>query len=650
MSSIRLTFPDGSSKDYPVGITGIEIAKQIGPRLAADAVAVKLDGQVVDLTRPLEKGGDFRILTFKDEDGRRVYWHSASHVMAQAVVDLFPGTRLAIGPAIEDGFYYDFDSPTTFSTDDLARIEDRMREIIAADQPFERIEVPAAEARAQFETQGEKYKVELIDELDSETLTLYRDGRFVDLCAGPHLPSTGRIGAVRLLSVAGAYWRGDERREMLQRIYGTAYPTEKEVRAHLQRLEEARRRDHRRLGRELDLFSIQEDVGPGLVLWHPKGALVREIIEDFWKKVHRRRGYVLVSTPHIGKIGLWETSGHTEWFTEEMYAPMDAGGVPYLIKPMNCPFHILIYKSHVRSYRELPIRMGELGTCYRYQRAGVLHGMLRPRGFTQDDAHIFCTPEQLVDEIIGVLDLVQYMMKTFGYDEYKMELTARDPDHLDHYVGSDEVWQQAEAALVQALDTKRLPHEVAEGEAKFYGPSIDVSLRDAIGRWWQGPTIQVDFNEPERFDVTYTDADGESKRVVMVHRTVLGSMERFVAGLVEHLAGAFPTWLAPVQAIVLPVADRHARHAVEVRDRLRAADIRAEADDRSETLNRKIRDAQNQKIPYMLVVGDREVESDQVAVRTREEGDRGPTDLSDFIAEVRAEVAQATQPPDHAPS
>jgi len=638
MSSITLTLPDGSEKRYDAGATPAQVAEDIGPRLAKAAVAAKLDGELTDLQRPIHEDAAIEIVTFDTDEGREVYRHTASHVMAQAVTELFPGTKLAIGPATEDGFYYDFDSPTTFTEDDLPKIEQRMQEVVSADLPLEREEVSLQEAKRLYEERDNEYKLELLDEVEDNRVMLYRQGDFVDMCRGPHLPSTGRLGALKLLRLAGAYWRGDERRQMLQRIYGTAYPRQKELDEHLHRIEEARRRDHRRLGRELDLFSIQDDVGPGLVLWHPKGSIVREAIEDFWRRVHRQRGYELVYTPHIGKYSLWETSGHVEWFMEDMYPPMEVEGQQYLIKPMNCPFHILIFKSKTRSYRDLPLRMGELGTVYRYERSGVLRGMLRVRGFTQDDAHIFCRPDQLEDELIEVIDLAQYMMRAFGYEQYEVELTARDPEHTDEYIGDDATWERAEAALVAALASKQVAYHRAQGEAKFYGPSIDISLKDALGRLWQGPTIQCDFNEPERFDATYTTADGSPERVVMVHRTVLGTMERFIAGLIEHVAGAFPVWLAPVQVIVLPIADRHAEYAGQVTEQLQEAGVRAQLDARSETLGHRIRDAELQKVPYLLIAGDREVEASTVAVRARGEGDRGPAELSEFLRALQPEL------------
>jgi threonyl-tRNA synthetase len=639
MMAITVTFPDGSTREYECGVTVAAVAKDIGPSLARAAVAGMLDGRVVGLSRPLEEDAQVKILTFADAEGRALVWHSTAHVMAQAVKALFPGAKLGIGPAIEEGFYYDFDVPQSFSPEDLERIEERMRQIIKEDEPFVRELVSKAEAERRMEAMGETYKLQLIEELGADQeITFYRNGDFVDLCRGPHLPSTGRIKVVKLLSVAGAYWRGDEKRKMLQRIYGIAFESKQASKEHLERLAEIERRDHRRLGRDLDLFSLHEEGGPGLVFWHPKGARIRTIIEDFWREEHTRRGYDIVYTPHIAKAGLWETSGHLEWFRDDMYPSMDVDGLEYLVRPMNCPFHILMYKTQIRSYRDLPMRWGELGTVYRYERSGVLQGMLRVRGFTQDDAHIFCRPDQLEEEIVGVIDLALFMLSTFGYTEYVVELSVRDPETKDRYIGEDAVWEQAETALKNALDISGLAYRRAEGEAKFYGPAIDIQMKDALGRGWQGPTIQVDFNEPKRFDVNYVGEDGDSHRVVMVHRTVLGSMERFVGGLIEHYAGAFPVWLAPVQAMVIPISDNQLDYAVEVADRLKERKIRMSVDERREKMGYKIREAEQQKVPYMLIVGAREMEEGTVAVRKRGEGDLGGMSVEAFLDRISEEV------------
>ncbi|MBI3946637.1 MAG: threonine--tRNA ligase [Armatimonadetes bacterium] len=560
--------------------------------------------------------------------------HSAAHVMAQAVKDLFPEAKLAIGPPIQDGFYYDFDVARPFTPEDLERIEARMREIVAADHPITRSEMSREEAIRHFGDRGERYKVELIREIPEETVSLYTQDGFTDLCRGPHVESTGEVKAVKLLSVAGAYWRGSEKNQMLQRIYGTAWPTREALDAYLANLAERERRDHRRLGRELDLFSSREEMGAGLILWHPKGAMIRHLIESFWKEEHLKRGYEFLYTPHIASEEIYRISGHLQNYAENMYAPLEIEEHPYRLKPMNCPGHILVYKTHLRSYRELPIRYAELGTVYRYERSGTLHGLLRVRGFTQDDAHIFCTPEQLVGEVIGVLDFVDFLLRRFGYT-YKAYLATRPEKSL----GSDDVWEHATRSLVEALEARKLTYEVDPGGGVFYGPKIDIKLYDALGREWQGPTVQADFNLPERFDVTYVGADGAEHRAVMIHRVVLGSMERFIGGLIEHYAGAFPLWLAPVQAILIPIATRHGDYAHQVAAELRAAGLRVSVDDRSEKTGFKIREAQVQKIPYMLVVGNREIEQQSVSVRSREAGDLGAMSVEGFLSKAQAEMA-----------
>jgi len=550
--------------------------------------------------------------------------HSASHVMAEAVQYLFPDAKFGIGPVIEDGFYYDFDLPRPLTPEDLPKIEAKMAEIITADLPFTMEEVEKDEARRIFGQQP--YKLELIDEIPDDRVTIYRQGTFTDLCKGPHVGSSGEIKAFKLLSIAGAYWRGDERCPMLQRIYGAAFATEEELERHLERLAEASRRDHRRLGRELDLFSFHDEAGPGLVHWHPKGATVRRIIEDFWIQEHLKRGYEILYTPHIAKLDLWRTSGHWELYREHLYSPMDVDGQEYLVKPMNCPAHILIYKTRLRSYRELPLRWAELGTVYRYERSGVLHGLTRVRGFTQDDAHIFCRPDQLEDEVAGVVEFALFMMRSFGFEEYEIRLSTRP----ERYAGTIEVWEEAIHTLELALKRLDLRYMVDPGEGVFYGPKIDISLHDALGRAWQGPTTQVDFNLPQRFQVNYVGADGADHTVVMVHRTVLGSMERFLGCLIEHYGGAFPIWLAPVQAVVIPIADRHLDYASEVEAELKQAGMRIQVDDRQERMNLKIREAQLQKVPYMLVVGDREVESGTISVRLRGGDDLGRQTVAAF--------------------
>ena len=559
--------------------------------------------------------------------------HSTAHVMAQAVKDLFGDVKLAIGPAIEDGFYYDFDAPVRFTEEDLEKIEKRMQEIIDEDLPFERQKMNREEAIEFFKELDEPYKVELLEEMDDDTVTLYRQGYFVDLCRGPHIPSTGKIGAFKLLSLAGAYWRGDERNKMLQRIYGTAFFDKKSLRQYLRRLEEAKKRDHRKLGKELDLFSVSEDVGPGLVHWHPMGARIRNIIETFWRDSHYEHGYELLYTPHIGRSELWQRSGHLDFYKEGMYAPMEIDEQDYYVKPMNCPFHIQIYNSQIRSYRDLPLRWAELGTVYRYEKSGVLHGLLRVRGFTQDDAHIFCTPEQIEDEILEVLRFSLYLWRCFGFEDITAYLATRP----EKSVGEPKRWEQAQISLEKAVAAEGLDCKIDIGGGAFYGPKIDLKIRDAIGREWQTTTIQFDFNLPERFDMTYMGADGERHRPYMVHRALLGSLERFFGILVEHYAGAFPLWLAPVQARVMTITDRQVPFAKEVVDQLKKARVRAEADFRNEKLGFKIREAQVKKIPYALVIGDREVENRQVAPRARGNRTLPAMEVEAFISLVREE-------------
>jgi threonyl-tRNA synthetase len=562
--------------------------------------------------------------------------HSTAHVMAHAVKNLFPEAKIAIGPSIEEGFYYDFDVARPFTPDDLEKITEEMVKVAKAGAPFVRKEVSRDEALEMFK--NEPYKLELIRELpEGEVISTYDEGGFVDLCRGPHIDKANDVKVFKLLSSAGAYWRGDEHRERLQRVYGTAFETQEDLEHYVHVLEEAEKRDHRRLGKDLDLFSIQEEAGPGLVFWHPKGALVRKLIEDYWRDQHLAGGYDLLFTPHIASKQLWQTSGHLDFFTENMYSELDVDGQPYLIKPMNCPFHLLIYKSKVRSYRELPMRWAELGTVYRYERSGVLHGLMRVRGFTQDDAHIFCMREQLDSETKRVLQFVLNILRRFGFEEYEIFLSTRP----EKAVGGDDVWEEATASLRAALEDQGLHYEVDEGGGAFYGPKIDVKIKDAIGRFWQCSTIQVDFNEPERFDISYIGQDNQQHRPIMIHRALFGSLERFMGVLIEHYAGAFPVWLAPVQAVVLPIADRHGEYGAKVVESLKASGFRAQLDDRNEKTGYKIREAQMQKIPYMLVVGDREAEAGAVSVRSRAEGDKGAISLDDFTALLRAEIAAA---------
>jgi threonyl-tRNA synthetase len=563
--------------------------------------------------------------------------HSTSHIMAEAVLHLFPGAKFAIGPSIEDGFYYDFDLPRPLTPEDLEVIEARMREIIKASYPFERREISRKEAEEMFTDQ--LYKLELIGDMpEDEIISIYSQGEFTDLCRGPHVGNTSQVNpeAFKLLKVAGAYWRGDEKRPMLQRIYGTVWSDPEKLEAYLDKLKEMERRDHRRLGKELDLYSIHEEAGAGLVHWHPKGGVIRTVIENFWREEHYKAGYDVIYTPHIGRAQLWEDSGHLDFYRDLMYSPMDIEGQEYFIKPMNCPFHIMIYKSRLRSYRELPLRWAELGTVYRYERSGVLHGLLRVRGFTQDDAHIFCAPDQIEEEIGRALAFSLFIWRSFGFDEYEIYLSTRP----EKYVGEPERWEQAQEALHRALEKEGLPYEVDEGAGAFYGPKIDISVKDALGRIWQCTTIQFDFNLPEQFDMTFIGEDGKEARPYMVHRALLGALERFFGLLIEHYAGAFPVWLAPVQAVLIPITDRHIEYARQVVTQLREAGLRADMDARSERMQSKIRDAQLQKIPYMLIVGDREMEAGAVAVRLRTEEDLGGRPVEEFIAMAQEAVAE----------
>ncbi len=631
---IQVRLPDGTALSVDAGGTVADVAAAIGPGLAAAALAGKRNGAPVDLTDIVADGDEIELITDSSPEGLDIIRHSAAHIMAQAVAELYPGTRFGIGPTIEDGFYYDFELPTSLGADDLSAIEAKMKEIVSGKENFCRQEVTRDEALAEFKERDQTYKLELIDDLEDPVVSVYRQGSFIDLCRGPHIPHTGRIKAFKLLKVAGAYWRGDEGRPMLTRIYGTAFAKKADLKAYLERLEEAERRDHRVLGRQLDLFHIDDAVGPGLPLWHPKGAMLRKIIEDYWRDKHLASGYELVLVPHIARVGLWETSGHRDFYSENMYAPMEVESSEYIVKPMNCPLHMQIYNSRPRSYRDLPIRWAELGTVYRYERSGVLHGLLRVRGFTQDDAHIFCTPDQLQDEIIKVIDMVLDVLPTFGFTEYDIYLSTRP----EKYVGSLDKWDLATSALGEALQACGLKYQVDPGEGVFYGPKIDIKIKDAIGRAWQCTTIQVDFNLPKRFDITYKGEDNQDHQPIMIHRALLGSLERFIGCLIEHYAGAFPLWLAPVQAVVIPIADRHNEYAHSVKEQLAGAGLRAEVDERSESMNRKIRDNQLQKIPYMLVVGDRESESEAAAVRRRDGTDLGSLPVAEVVSAMKAEM------------
>ncbi len=631
---IRLTLEGGAGVELPVGSNALDAYREAGRAPEADAVIAEVGGQSVELTRPLSCGGELRLLGFDEPRGREAYRHTASHVMAQAFKRLYPEAKLAIGPAIEEGFYYDFGLPESLSPDDLPRIEEEMSRIIAEDLPITRRELSSQDAAARFRERGEDYKIELIEEIGDETITVYEQGDFVDLCRGPHLASTGRLRAFKLLSVAGAYWRGDENREMLQRIYGTAFDSVEALAAYVEAREEAEKRDHRRLGPELELFSIREEIGPGLVIYHPNGAVVRTAIEDYLKMEHARRGYQLVISPHIMRRDVWKTSGHLDMEYPMYFFEIEGQG--YGIKPMNCPAHIMVYKSRTRGHNELPIRYFELGTVYRHERSGVLHGLLRVRGFTQDDAHIFCTMDQAEKEINDAITFAFEAQRTFGFTEFRIALSTRP----DHSVGTPEDWERATATLKKALEDQGLEYSIDEGEGVFYGPKIDVKLQDALGRFWQGPTIQFDFNLPRRFEMTYVGADNAEHTPVMIHRTVLGSMERYLGILIEHYAGAFPLWLAPVQVEILPIADRHLEYAFKVRETLEARGIRVRVNQDRETTGNKIRKAWRMKVPYMVIVGDNEVAGENLSVRSLAGRDDRGVDTGHFLSELAEEIAK----------
>ncbi len=630
MLEVRL--PDGSVKQAESGGSWKEfIREEIGEGLARNALAVRVNGVLKDVTASVE-AGDVLVVTASSPEALELLRHSAAHIMADAVTRLFPGTKVTIGPAIDSGFYYDFDSEHRFVEEDLPLIEKEMKAIAKAKIPFEREDVSAADARFLFAQKGETYKVEIIDDLGEEQVSLYRHGSFVDLCRGPHIPHTGFLKVFKLLSVAGAYWRGDEHNKMLQRIYGTAFFSKADLKAHLDRLREAKERDHRRLGKELDLFEMSEDVGGGLALWTPKGGVIRTVIENFWRKQHLRSGYDIVYTPHIGRGHLWETSGHLGFYRDGMYSPMDIDGEEYFVKPMNCPFHVTLYKRKKWSYREFPFRWAELGTVYRYEKSGALNGLKRVRGFTQDDAHIFCRIDQIQEEIERVLDFSLFMLRQFDFEEFTIFLSTRP----EKFVGEVSVWDTAEKALAEALRVSGLPFEINEGDGAFYGPKIDINITDAIGRQWQLSTIQVDFNLPHRFDLSYVGGDGNEHRPIMIHRALLGSIERFFGVLIEHFKGAFPTWIAPVQVALVPVADRHIETAEKFANRLREKSLRVEIDGRNEKIGYKVREHVLAKVPYVVVIGDNELSLERFTVRVRG-GEQKQMSASEFIRLLEAE-------------
>jgi threonyl-tRNA synthetase len=634
VNDLTITLPDGSQQKVPPGTRPIDVANSISPRLAADAIVARVNGEFFDLTRPVETDAQLQILTTKNPEALQVYRHSTAHLLAAAVLELFPETKLGIGPPTDTGFYYDFQREAKFTPEDLERIEARMRELQSKNLPFERKLTSKQDGLEKY--RYDWMKRELIEERAGDIFTEYTLGPdFIDFCRGPHVPSTEKLKNFKLLSISGAYWKGDEKNPQLQRIYGTAFFSKKELDEYLNRLEEAKKRDHRKLGQELDLFSIQELAGPGLIFFHPKGGIIRKLIEDWMRDEYLKRGYSLVYTPHIARSDLWKTSGHYNFYSENMFKRMELDDAEYQLKPMNCPFHILIYRDRLHSYRDLPVRLGELGTVYRYERSGVMHGLLRVRGFTQDDAHIFCTPGQIEDEVVDCLQFAIDTLHTFGFDEYEAELSTWDGGASGKYDGSREEWELGENALKRAAERLKLKVKISPDEAAFYGPKIDVKLVDAIGRLWQLSTVQFDFTLPRRFGLEYIAEDGKSHQPLMVHRALYGSIERFFGILIEHYAGAFPVWLAPVQAIVLPITDRQIPYAKEVQQKLFSGDIRVQLDDRSEKVNFKIREAQLQKIPFMLVVGDREAQAGQVSVRNRKHGDQGVKSVDAFVTDIK---------------
>ncbi|MCU1309130.1 MAG: Ser-tRNA(Thr) hydrolase / threonyl-tRNA synthetase [Candidatus Angelobacter sp.] len=669
--TIQVKLPDGSIKQFPKGATALDVAKSISPRLADAAIAAQArsfnqhdsaaenanppvtssqmghpsanppsngdEARLVDLMRPLEKDTELRILTEKDPESLEVFRHSSAHLLAAAVLELFPETKLGHGPPTESGFFYDFYRPTPFTPDDLHRLERKMQELVEQNIPYAQDFLPREEGLRQFKAEGDFMKCHFIEQFTKpdEKISLYRTGKFVDFCRGPHVPSTGKIKAFKLLSIAGAYWLGDEKNQQLQRIYGTSFYNKKQLDEYLNKLEEAKKRDHRVLGKQLDLFSIQELAGPGLIFWHPKGGLIRKEMEDWMRDEYLKRGYSLVHTPHVARVDLWKTSGHEGYYAQNMFTPMELDDADYRMKPMNCPFHILIYKDTLRSYRDLPVRLGEMGTVYRYERSGVMHGLLRVRGFTQDDAHIFCTPEQIEDEVIGCIDFALAVLNTYGFKEYQVELSIWDPNDRGKYIGGEEKWTQAINSLESALKRKKIPYKTIPGEAAFYGPKIDVKLVDAIGRLWQLSTVQFDFTLPERFGLEYVGEDGQRHQPVMVHRALYGSIERFFGVLIEHYAGAFPVWLSPVQVAMIPIAERHADYANKVAEQLRAVGVRVHVDARAEKMNAKIREHALQKVPFLLVAGDKEQAENAVSVRTRGKGDEGSIPVSEFVERIK---------------
>ena len=644
-SNVKITFPDGSVREYPKGTTPLQIAESISQRLAQEVLSATVNGRVVDLSRPIESDASVKLNKWDDPEGKATFWHTSSHLLAEALESLYPGIKFGIGPSIDNGFYYDVDSPTPITEADLPRIEKKMEELARTKEPLVRREVSKAEAMKVFSEKGDQYKTELISELADGTITFYTNGCFTDLCRGPHLPNTGLIKAIKLTSVAGAYWRGNEKNKMLTRIYGITFPKKSMLDEYLRLVEEAKKRDHRKLGKELELFMFSPRVGQGLPMWLPKGAALRERLQNFLQSVQKKYGYEQVITPHIGMKDLYVTSGHYAKYGKDSFQPIHTPdeNEEFLLKPMNCPHHCEIYKYKPRSYRDLPLRFAEFGTVYRYEQSGELHGLTRVRGFTQDDAHLFVRPDQLLDEFEKVIDIVLYIFRTLKFDQYTAQVSLRDPNNREKYIGSDENWEKAEAAIIKAAKDKGLKTTVVTGEAAFYGPKLDFMVKDALGRNWQLGTIQVDYNLPERFDLTYKGADDKLHRPIMIHRAPFGSMERFVAVLLEHTAGKFPLWLAPDQAVVLPISEKYNDYAAEVVDYLTKHDVRVQIDDRNEKIGRKIRDNELKRIPFLLIVGEKEQNDHTVSLRVQGEGDKGSMTLDEFCNHVndlvKAEIA-----------
>jgi threonyl-tRNA synthetase len=641
---VKITLPDGSVREYEAGVTGLEIARSISPRLAKEVLSISVNGETRDLTRTITEDSSIKLYKWEDEEGKHAFWHSSAHLMAEALEALYPGMKFGIGPSIENGFYYDVDpgEGVVLRDADIPKIEAKMKELASKKNQYIRTEVPKEEALTYFNGKGDEYKLELIQELEDGTITFYKNGEFTDLCRGPHLPSTEVIKAVKVLSIAGAYWRGDETRKQLTRLYGITFPKQKMLDEYMTNLEEAQKRDHRKIGKELELFAFSQNVGQGLPLWLPKGAKLRELLENFLKKVQVAYGYQQVITPHIGNKQLYVTSGHYAKYGKDSFQPINtpAEGEEFLLKPMNCPHHCEIYKVKPVSYKDLPIRMAEFGTVYRYEQSGELHGLTRVRGFTQDDAHIFCTPDQLKDEFKKVIDIILYIFKALDFNDFITQISLRDKVNREKYIGTEENWEKAETAIVEACEERGMETIVEYGEAAFYGPKLDFMVRDAIGRKWQLGTIQVDYNLPDRFELEYMGSDGEKHRPVMIHRAPFGSMERFVAVLIEHTAGKFPLWLTPEQVVVLPISEKYNDYAKKVSKVLNNSDIRSVLDDRNEKIGRKIRDNELKRIPFLLIVGEKEAETNMVSVRKQGDGDKGTMEIEEFISFINKEVAE----------